>query len=53
MGERTQDRRREALLQELRRAEGKLLSLRELMQRARLHPGERTDVKRALRDLAR
>ena len=24
----------------------------ELMQRARLHPGERTDVKRALRDLA-
>jgi ribonuclease R len=52
VGERTQDRRREALLQELRRAEGKLLSLRELMQRARLHPGERTDVKRALRDLA-
>ncbi len=53
MADRTQDRRREALLQELRRAEGKLLSLGELMQRARLHPGERTDVKRVLRDLAR
>jgi ribonuclease R len=47
-----QERRRVALLEQLRRAGGKALSLRELMQRARLHPGERTDAKRALRDLA-
>ncbi len=53
MGDRTQDRRQEALLAELRRAEGKLVSVGELMQRARLHPGERTEVKRVLRDLAR
>ncbi|HEY6101483.1 MAG TPA: ribonuclease R [Anaeromyxobacter sp.] len=48
-----QERRRGALLEQLHRAAGKALSLRELMQRARLHPGERTDAKRALRDLAR
>jgi ribonuclease R len=53
VAERGQDRRREALLGELRRAAGKALSVRELMQRARLHPGERTEVKRTLRDLAR
>ena len=47
------ERRRTAVLDELRRAGGKALSVRELMQRAKLHPGERTDVKRALRDLAR
>jgi ribonuclease R len=48
-----QDRRRTALVEELRRAGGKPLSVRELIQRAKLHPGERTDVKRALRDLTR
>ncbi|HSD21606.1 MAG TPA: ribonuclease R [Anaeromyxobacter sp.] len=48
-----QDRRRTALVEELRRAGGKALSVRELMQRAKLHQGERTDVKRALRDLTR
>jgi ribonuclease R len=47
-----QERRRTALLEQLRRAEGKPLSLRELMQRAKLNAGERTDAKRALRDLA-
>src|SRR5512133_2302299 len=53
MAEQAQDRRRTALLDEFRRAGGKALSLREIMQRAKLHPGERTDVKRVLRDLAR
>ncbi|HEY6006332.1 MAG TPA: ribonuclease R, partial [Anaeromyxobacter sp.] len=48
-----QERRRSVLLEQLRRAAGKAMSLRELMQRAKLHPGERTDAKRALRDLAR
>jgi ribonuclease R len=48
-----QERRRAALVEQLKRAEGKPLSLHELMQRARLHPGERTEAKRALRDLAR
>jgi ribonuclease R len=48
-----QGRRRTALLDELRRAAGKPLGIGELMQRAKLHPGERTDVKRALRDLVR
>ena len=47
------DRRRDALAEELRRASGKALSLGELMQRAKLHPGERTEAKRALRDLVR
>lgn len=47
------ERRREALLGELRKAGGKMLSLRELVQRAKLHPGERTEAKRVLRDLAR
>jgi ribonuclease R len=46
-----QSRRRAALLDELRRAGGKPLGVQELMQRARLHPGERTDAKRTLRDL--
>ena len=53
MAEQAHERRRTALLDELRRAGGKALSVRELMQRAKLQPGERTDVKRALRDLAR
>jgi ribonuclease R len=48
-----QERRRAALEEQLRRAEGRPLSLRELMQRARLGPGERTEAKRALRDLVR
>src|SRR4051812_34763408 len=52
MGEGRDDRRREALLEQLRRATGRPLSLRELMQRAGLHAGERTDAKRALRALA-
>ncbi|HEX9049240.1 MAG TPA: ribonuclease R [Anaeromyxobacter sp.] len=47
------DRRRDALAEQLRRASGKPLSVGELMQRARLHPGERTEAKRALRDLVR
>jgi len=47
------DRRREALVEQLRRASGKPLSIRELMQRAKLHPGERTEAKRALRELVR
>ncbi len=53
MGEGRQDRRREALLEELKRAAGRPLSVGELMEKARLHPGERTEVKRTLRDLAR
>jgi ribonuclease R len=48
-----QERRRAALVDQLRRAGGKALSLHELMQRAKLHAGERTEAKRALRDLAR
>jgi len=48
-----QDKRREALLEELKRAAGRPLSVGELMEKARLHPGERTEVKRTLRDLAR
>jgi ribonuclease R len=48
-----QERRRAALVEQLRRAGGKALSLRDLVQRAGLHPGERTEAKRALRDLAR
>jgi ribonuclease R len=51
MNEEKQGRRREALLEELRRAAGRPMSVRELMQRAKLHPGERTEAKRALRDL--
>ncbi len=53
MSEQGQERRRGALLEQLRRAAGKPLSLRELMQRAKLHPGERTEANRALRELAR
>ena len=45
--------RRERLLAQLREAAGRPLSLREIMQRAGMHPGERTDAKRVLRDLAR
>jgi ribonuclease R len=45
--------RTEALIHQLRAAAGKPLSVRELMQRAHVHPGERTQVKRVLRDLAR
>jgi ribonuclease R len=48
-----QDRRRAALLDTLAKADGQALSLRELMERARIHPGERTEVKRVLRELAR
>jgi ribonuclease R len=44
---------RAALLAELRKAAGKPLSVPEVMSRAHIHPGERTEVKRALRDLAR
>jgi ribonuclease R len=47
------DRRRDALAEQLRRASGKALSVRELMQRAKLHPGERTEAKRVLRELVR
>jgi ribonuclease R len=46
-----QERRQAAILDEAERAAGKPLTVRELMQRAKLHPGERTEVKRALRDL--
>jgi ribonuclease R len=45
--------RRSKLLAQLRAAGGEPLSVREVMHRAKLHPGERTEVKRALRDLAR
>jgi ribonuclease R len=45
--------RREALLSALRAAGGRFLSLADLLQRARMHPGERTAAKRLLRDLAR
>ena len=51
--ERAREVRREALMAQLRAASGRALSVRDLMQRARLHPGERTEVKRTLRDLAR
>jgi len=44
---------RTALLAELGKAAGKPVSVQELMARARIHPGERTEVKRVLRDLAR
>jgi ribonuclease R len=45
--------RRQALLSVLRAAGGRLLSVADLLQRARMHPGERTAAKRLLRDLAR
>jgi ribonuclease R len=51
--ETTRERRATLLLEKLREASGKPLGLGELMQRARIHPGERTEVKRTLRDLAR
>src|SRR5690349_13957701 len=47
------ERRAALLLDKLREAGGKPLGVRDLMQRAKLHPGERTEVKRVLRDLAR
>ena len=47
------ERRAALLLAKLREAGGKAMGVREIMQRAKLHPGERTEVKRALRDLAR
>jgi ribonuclease R len=47
------ERRAALLLEKLRDAGGKPLGIREVMQRAGMHPGERTEVKRALRDLAR
>jgi ribonuclease R len=43
----------EKLLEQLRAAGGELLSVQEIMHGARIHPGERTAVKRALRELAR
>ncbi|ACL64870.1 ribonuclease R [Anaeromyxobacter dehalogenans 2CP-1] len=48
-----QERRRAALVDQFRKAGGKALSVREVMQRGNIHPGERTEVKRVLRDLAR
>ncbi|MFL5299491.1 MAG: ribonuclease R family protein, partial [Anaeromyxobacteraceae bacterium] len=51
--ESTRERRATLLLEKLREATGKPLGLGELMQRARIHPGERTEVKRTLRDLTR
>jgi len=44
--------RRQALLAEVRAA-GKPVSLAEIMQRARVHPGERQESKRVLRELVR
>jgi len=46
------DRRTTLLLDQLRGARAPI-GLGDLMQRAKLHPGERTEVKRVLRDLAR
>jgi ribonuclease R len=45
------ERRREAVVEQLQRAAGKPLSVHEIMHRAKLHPGERTQVKRTLSDL--
>jgi ribonuclease R len=45
--------RREALLAVLGAVGARPLSVADLMQRARIHPGERTAVKRLLRDLTR
>jgi ribonuclease R len=45
--------RREVLVAELRRAAGRALSLPELMQRARIHPGARQEVKRVAREMVR
>ncbi len=42
---------RATLLAELGKAAGKPISVQEIMSRARIHPGERTQVKRMLRDL--
>lgn len=46
------DRRTTLLLEQLRGAR-EPIGLGEIMQRAKLHPGERTEVKRVLRELAR
>jgi ribonuclease R len=47
------DRRTALILAQLREAGGRPLGVGEIMQRAKLHPGERTEVKRALRELTR
>jgi ribonuclease R len=52
-GEPSPQHRRQALLAALRDAGGKLLSVADLMSRARIHPGERTAVKRLLREMVR
>ena len=44
---------RATLLAELGKAASKPISVQELMSRAHVHPGERTQVKRVLRDLTR
>ena len=51
--EKTGGDRRAVLLAQLAQAKGRPLSAGDLMQRARVHPGERTEVKRTLRDLIR
>ncbi len=45
--------RRGSLIQVLRESGGRPISIGEAMQRARLHPGERTEAKRLLRSLVR
>ena len=45
--------RREALLRQLQGAAGEPLPVGVLMEKAQIHPGERTEVKRVLRDLIR
>ena len=47
------DRRTALILAQLREAAGRPLGVGEIIQRAKLHPGERTEVKRALRELTR
>jgi len=41
------------LVAELGQVRGKAVSVKELMSRARIHPGERTEVKRVLRELVK
>jgi ribonuclease R len=47
------DRRTTLILEQLREAGGRPLGVGEIIQRAKLHPGERTEVKRVLRELTR
>jgi ribonuclease R len=47
------DRRTALILAQLREAAGRPLGVGEIIQGAKLHPGERTEVKRALRELTR